>query len=644
MARCLNPRADAEHDNPEGVTRCQFCDFLVRGAHIGVYEIISFLGAGSYGSVYKVRESAPLSRILALKVLRLDQSNEKAQTSFIQEARRIANLHHPNILPIYNFGHLKDREQPYFVMEYAPRTILDLFRNADGSRRQAFAEELISYVQQTAEALHYLHSAGLVHQDVKPANLLLGRSGEILLADFGTTYYLGLQTHASLGEITGTAAYMPPEQWQGNPRRHTDQYAFAICCYEFLCGRPPFLYQRLEQMWNAHLQEQPPLLQYWNPRVPVEVAAVLQRALSKEYRQRYHSINEFSDHYAHAVHIAMQRYACQNCGQQNRTGAQRCAVCGEAEHNRDCIYCHHPVRLGQRCCSVCGRLTDPPTIVQHSPLVGVSICQGRYTIKRVLTQSNETHIMVAVASDAHHTKQPVVLKRWECSATPQAQRSRDITYYKQATEPLVHLYHPMVPPLRDRFVEGNHYYAVLAYVDGESLEERLLKLLRPLQEQEVIGYMNTLLNVLISLAQQPQPLQHFDMSPANILIERARGRVMLTGLQIQSPPPLLSSHSVGKNQRTTRKLTTSPYLPLQDTHYDQRTSIYALAASMHHALTNIAPPHYPSYPPVRLLNPRISPELEIILSRALLEEPWARYQSYAALQKDIQHLTHFARK
>ena len=643
MARCLNPRADGSHENPDTVTHCQSCDFLIQGAHIGIYEVISFLGAGSYGYVYKVRESAPLSRILALKVLRLDQSNEKARTSFIQEARRIANMHHPNILPIYNFGHLQDSEQPYFVMEYAPRTILDLFRKDDSSRRQAFVEELIPYIQQTTAALHYLHSAGLVHQDVKLGNLLIGRSGQVLLADFGTTYYLGMQTHASLGEVTGTAAYMPPEQWQGNPRRHSDQYALAICCYELLCGRPPFIYHRLEDMWNAHLKEQPPSLQRRNPRVPVEVAAVLQRAMAKDYRQRYYGINEFADNYAHAVQIAMQRYICQSCGQQNRTGAQRCTVCGEEYDNRYCLYCHHPARLGQRCCSICGRLADPPTIVQHSPLVGVSVCQGRYTIKRVLKQSKETQIMVAVASDAQNKEQPVVLKRWECTEAPLSQRSRDITYYDRATEQLVHLHHPLVPPVLNRFAEGNHYYAVLAYIDGESLEERLLKLLHPLPEKEIIGYMNTLLNVLISLEQRPQPLHHFDISPANILIEHGRGRVMLTGFQVQPPPQAPTSRAAGMSLRTTRKLTVSPYLPVQDKTYDQRTSIYALAATMHHALTNIAPPHYPFYPPVRLLNPAISSELETILSRALLEEPSARYQNYAALRKDIQRLTHFAK-
>ena len=190
MARCLNPRADGSHENPDTVTHCQSCDFLIQGAHIGIYEVISFLGAGSYGYVYKVRESAPLSRILALKVLRLDQSNEKARTSFIQEARRIANMHHPNILPIYNFGHLQDTERPYFVMEYAPRTILDLFRKDDSSRRQAFVEELIPYIQQTTEPCGACKCRTGTPR-CETGHLLFGRRGQVLLETLAQPIILG---------------------------------------------------------------------------------------------------------------------------------------------------------------------------------------------------------------------------------------------------------------------------------------------------------------------------------------------------------------------------------------------------------------------------------------------------------------------
>jgi serine/threonine protein kinase len=635
LARCLNPRAGGGHENPPRAITCDRCDFLVQGAHIGIYEVASFVGTGSYGHVYQVREPPPLSRILALKVLRTDQFNEKGQNSFFDEAQRIANLQHSNILPVYNFGQIEDG-RPYLVMEYAPRTIHDLFRREDGSRRLAYAEELVPYIQQAAAALYYIHENGLIHQDVKPGNLLIGRSGQILLADFGATSYLGMQTHASLGEVTGTAPYMPPEQWQGNPRRDSDQYALAICIYEMLAGRPPFAYKFIEQMWNAHLKEEPPAPQQWNPRIPVEVSAVLTRALAKDYHLRYRTIIEFAENYASAVQIALQRYVCQRCGHQNRSGAHRCSACGADYDDRCCPYCETPVRFGQRCCSICGRLTIPPTMVAHSPLSGVSARQGRYVIKHVLKLTEETKVMTAIAIDNQTHDQKVVLKRWECTDTPVARRAKELVYYEKATEPLLRLHHPLVPGILDRFVEGKHYYLVLKYIDGESLEELLQKLLRPLSEREVLGYMNNLLNILIALEQQRPPLRHFDISPANIIIENTRGRAILTGFQIPAPAP--EKLNAVSNHRTTRKIAISPYVPVKDTPYDHRTCIYMLAASMHHVLTNVAPPHYPAFPAARTLNPLISPELETILSRALQEDREARYQSYAEMQKDVKRL------
>lgn len=635
MAHCLNPRAGAAHENPPQAVSCRSCDFLVQGARIGNYEVVSFLGTGSYGHVYQVREPAPLSRVLALKVLRIEQMSNKARDSFFDEAQRIANLQHPNILPVYNFGQLGDG-RPYLVMEYAPRTILDLFLKPDGTRRLAFAEELLPYIQQAASALFYIHENGLIHQDIKPANLLIGRSGQILLSDFGATFYLGMQTHASLGEVTGTAAYMPSEQWQGNPRRHSDQYALATCIYELLAGRTPFSYRMMEQMWSAHLREQPAPPQQWNPRVPAEVGAVLLRALAKNHQQRYSTVVEFASNYADAVRMALQRYVCQNCGHQNRTGAQRCSNCGSADDGRLCPFCDTPARFGQRCCAVCGRLTTPPLLLPRNPFAGVEVRQGRYIIKHVLKDSEGTNTLTALALDRQQRDERVILKRWECIDLPLARRARELVHYEQASEPLLRLKHPLVPHVLDRFVEGRHYYLVLNYIPGESLEELLLKLLRPVPEREIIGYMNTLLNILIALESTRPPVHHYDISPANIIIEQKRGRAMLTGFQIPTPPP--EKPDSLSRQRTTRKIAISPYLPLKDLFYDQRTCIYMLAASMHHALTNNRPPHYPVYPPVRVLNPGVSPELEHILSLALMEDAASRYQSYAEIQRDLKQL------
>ena len=169
------------------------------------------------------------------------------------------------------------------------------------------------------------------------------------------------------------------------------------------------------------------------------------------------------------------------------------------------------------------------------------------------------------------------------------------------------------------------------------MAERLQKLLHPLPEREIISYLNTLLNILIALEQQHPPLRHFDISPANILIENKRGRVLLTGLQVP-PPPAPPIRQQGAGKRTTRKLKVSPYQPLEDKVFDQRSCMDALAASMHHALTNVAPPHYPDYPPVRQLNPAVSPALEAIIGRALLEDASARYQTYGAFKQDLQRL------
>ena len=631
MARCLNPRVGGGHENPDTAKVCRRCDFLVQGARIGIYEVVSFVGTGSYGHVYQVREPAPLSRILALKVLRVDQFNEKARDNFFAEAQRIAQLQHPNILPVYNFGNLEDG-RPYLVMEYAPRTILDLFRRSDGTMRLAYPEELVPYLQQAASALYHVHENGLIHQDVKPGNLLIGRAGQILLSDFGATFYLGMQTHASLGEVTGTAPYMPPEQWQGNPRRDSDQYALAVCAYELLAGRPPFSYKFLEQMWNAHLNEPPPPPQRWNARIPVEVSAVLLRALSKDYRQRYRSIVEFADTYASAVSTALQRYVCQRCGHQNRSGAQRCNNCGTDNDGRRCVYCDAPARFGQRCCSICGRLIIPPLLVLRSPLEGVTIRQGRYVIQHVLKNNEETRVMSAIAIDTQNNDRKVFLKRWECADSPVERRRKEIVYYEKATERLASLRHPLLPKVLDRFAEGKHYYLVEEYIDGESIEELLQKLLKPLSEREILGYTNNILNALMALEQLP--LRHFDISPSNIIIENTRGRAMLVGFQI-SPPPQERQQA---HRLTTQKVGLSPYAPVKDMPYDQRTCIYMLAATMHHAITNYTPPHYPAYPSARILNPAVSPEFENILNHALAEEPARRYQNYAQMKRDIQEL------
>jgi serine/threonine protein kinase len=284
-------------------------------------------------------------------------------------------------------------------------------------------------------------------------------------------------------------------------------------------------------------------------------------------------------------------------------------------------------------------------MVAHSPLAEVSVRQGRYIIMHVLQNAGEPapvqkhplkhvnapKVMVAIAEDTQNNNRRVILKRWACTEAPLNRRARDFAHYERATETIARLRHPLIPRVLDRFAEGKYYYMVLEYINGESLAERLQKLLRPLPERDVVGYMNNLLNILIALEQQRPPLRHFDISPDNIIIagERGRERAYLTGFQVPVPSNI------------TRKLQTSPYLPAKDAPFDQRTCMYMLAASMHQILTNCAPQPYPADTPplpVRTLNPAVSPALEAILNRALQEDREMRYQSYEEMQRDIKRL------
>jgi serine/threonine protein kinase len=247
--------------------------------------------------------------------------------------------------------------------------------------------------------------------------------------------------------------------------------------------------------------------------------------------------------------------------------------------------------------------------------------------------------MTAIALDSAANDRKVILKRWECADSPLERRRREIIYYEKATGRLAAFHHPLVPGVLDRFAEGKHYYLVETYIDGETIEELLQKLLKPLSEREVLGYMNNILNILIALEQQGTgrpPLRHYDISPANIIIENARGRAMLSGFPI-SPPPQEKLPGSAKHV-TTQKIAISAYVPVKDTPFDHRTCIYMLAATMHHALANYPPPHYPAFPPIRAFNPLVSTELEAILGRALMEERSMRYQSYAEMKKDLQQL------
>ncbi len=258
------------------------------GQHLGNYRLIRLLGKGGFAEVY-LGEHNELGTQAAIKILQtalLEEENEKFRT----EARTIANLIHPHIIRVFDYG-VFEESTPFMVMDYAPGgTLKD--RRSTGARLPL--PTIVSYVKQVADALQFAHDTKIIHRDIKPANMLVGRDNEILLSDFGIAV-IAHSTHSMiLQNQAGTIAYMAPEQLQGNPTVASDQYALGIVVYEWLCGEVPFQGTVLEIL-SQHLSRQPPPLHAKIPTIFPSVEQTVLKALEKAPQQRFASVKEFAN-------------------------------------------------------------------------------------------------------------------------------------------------------------------------------------------------------------------------------------------------------------------------------------------------------------------------------------------------------------
>lgn len=257
------------------------------GQRFGDYRLTRFLGEGTFGDVY-FGEQVYEKSSAAVKVFKARLTPDKFK-DFINEVRTVL-LRHPNIVQILDFG-IGEDDIPFLVMEYAPNGTL-LQRHPRGTRLPL--PTVITYVKQIAAALQYAHDQRRIHRDVKPENILFGRSNELLLSDFGIAAVAHSTYSQRTEEAIGTAVYMAPEQWQGKPVPATDQYALGIIVYEWLCGECPFGGSTLQLMYQ-HLQAPPPPLQSKVPTIWPEAEQAVMKALAKDPSQRFANVQAFAD-------------------------------------------------------------------------------------------------------------------------------------------------------------------------------------------------------------------------------------------------------------------------------------------------------------------------------------------------------------
>lgn len=253
------------------------------GQQIGHYRLLRLLGRGGFAEVY-LGEQIHLGTQAAVKLLHAPLASAREIEQFRQEARTIAALIHPHIVRVLDFG--VEEDMPYLVLDHAP----------GGSLRQRYPagtrvplEMVVTYVQQLGQALQYAHDQKIIHRDIKPQNLLLGRHGELLLSDFGISVVAESTSRSLAQGFAGSVAYSAPEQLQEHPRFASDQYALGVVIYEWLSGRLPFT-GGLGEVAAKHLLTAPPSLCEQLPTLPPAVEEVVFTALAKNPQERFASV------------------------------------------------------------------------------------------------------------------------------------------------------------------------------------------------------------------------------------------------------------------------------------------------------------------------------------------------------------------
>jgi hypothetical protein len=329
------------------------------GRILGHYELMELIGKGGMARVYKSIQPA-LERYVAVKLLHPSvSSDEEFLTRFQREAKAAASLRHPHVVQIFDFGH--QREHYYMVMELIDGpTLRDELQRLKALDETLPFSEVQRIIGEVSEALDYAHDRGIIHRDVKPANILLTPEGQAVLSDFGLAFMIESPRQTITGFV-GTPEYMSPEQGQGLAvDGRTDVYSLGVVLYEMLTGRVPFTSKTPMGIVMKHISEPLSPPRSVNPDIPEGVEQVLLKAMAKDPQDRYSRPGELSRALAEAFEAAAvvktpaaiptvipkeipevveeleAGLRCAECGAELLPEARFCGVCGApvSEHGQ----------------------------------------------------------------------------------------------------------------------------------------------------------------------------------------------------------------------------------------------------------------------------------------------------------------------
>ncbi|QBD80783.1 hypothetical protein EPA93_34380 [Ktedonosporobacter rubrisoli] len=283
------------------------------GQQLGYYRLTHSLGSGGFATVYEGEHTALKNYRAAIKVIKETALTDRARDNFLREANTIRQLIHPHIVRVLECGvEVKSHGSiPYIVMSLAEKgNVRKLYPKGE----QLPLRVIQSYIKQTAEALHFAHSKGFVHCDIKPENMLVNALDEILLSDFGIAdishtadiSVLEKENPVYSKMLMGTVSYMAPERFKHQIRRSSDQYSLGVVTYEWLVGERPFIGSE-EQITVQQLQSPPPPIRPRRPEVTPELENVVMKALAKEPEERFPTVKDFAQALERAIQAILAK-------------------------------------------------------------------------------------------------------------------------------------------------------------------------------------------------------------------------------------------------------------------------------------------------------------------------------------------------
>jgi serine/threonine protein kinase len=256
------------------------------------YEILELLGTGGMSSVYKATDPN-LNRVVAIKIIHKHLSvNADFLRRFSDEATAVAQLRHPHIVQVFDFDTYNDTA--HIVFEFVPgENLQERFARLAESDESMPLDETIRISKQITQALDYAHSRGLVHRDVKPANIILDVHGNAFLADFGIVKIADSIQHTVTGAVIGTARYMSPEQIRGSQiDGRSDLYSLGVTMYEMASGSPPFRADSAMTLMMMHVSDPVPDMDAAG--IPAPLGGIIERALAKDPEERFLTARDMS--------------------------------------------------------------------------------------------------------------------------------------------------------------------------------------------------------------------------------------------------------------------------------------------------------------------------------------------------------------